>query len=85
MAYLTDYGSLSSEKGNGINTSRSSSSFNDLARLAIAEFPLQTNESVEGGNIVELEPDPTDDILRSSPGAMLDLGSHFNWPDEFGA
>jgi hypothetical protein len=86
MAYLTDYGSLSSEKGNGINTALSGSSFNDLARLAVAKFPTQTNERAESGSITELEPDPADGVFRNSPGDLLHLGLQFDWPpDSFGA
>jgi hypothetical protein len=86
MAYLTDYGSLSSEKGNGINTALSGSSFNDLARLAVAKFPTQTNERAQGGSITELEPDPADGVFRNSSGDLLHLGLQFDWPpDSFGA
>jgi hypothetical protein len=87
MAYLTDYGSLSSEKGNGINTALSGSSFNDLARLAVAKFPTQTHERTESGSITELEePNPADGVYSHSPGDVLDLGFQFNWPpDAFGA
>lgn len=84
MAYLTDYGSLSSEKGNGINTSRSGSSLNDLVRLAVAEFPAHMDERAEGGQIIDLESDPTGGVFSSSPGALLDLGLQVNWSDEFG-
>jgi hypothetical protein len=76
MAYLTDYGSLSGEKGNGVITALPESSFNDLARFAAADFSAQPETHDEGDNTV---------AANSGPGELLDLGLPFYWPDAFGA
>ena len=85
MAYLTDYGSLSAERGDGVITALPESSFEDLARIAAAELSGRTGELAECSNSLGSELDPTIIAAGSGAGNLLDLGLPFCWPDAFGA
>jgi len=66
MAYLTDYGSLSGEKGNGVITALPENSFEDLASLAAAELSPQIGERATGTPIATSVYDPT--AIFAEPG-----------------
>lgn len=85
MAYLTDYGSLSGEKSNGIATTNTHGAFDDPARLAVAGVPTEISERTEVGNIAPFDSDLADVVPDSTTGNLLDLGLQFCWPDGFGA
>jgi hypothetical protein len=85
MAYLTDYGSLSSEKAKESTVSRSGNSFDGLVHLTVTELPVQANERATSGNDTRPDSDPSAAIARSNPDDWLSLGLPLYWPDAFGA
>jgi hypothetical protein len=85
MAYLTDYGSLSGERGNGVITALPQSPIDDLLRLAAAEFSARTSEQAEGDTTSGSDFDTAIVAAGSGAGELLDLGLPFCWPDVFGA
>lgn len=76
MAYLTDYGSLSGEKGSRPTTTSPHGAIDDLARPA-NEISTDCNEHAEDGGIGHFDPGSFDILRGPSTVNPLDLELQF--------
>lgn len=84
MAYLTDYGSLSGEKGSRLMTTSPHGAINALARPA-NEISVDCDERAEDGSIDHFDPGSFHILREPSTVNPLHLELQFCWPDGFGA